>query len=158
MKRIAIISALIIGMSSGCLGTAPFGAQANPETRMTAKYDPFTGTYDVFIYTNDGRAMKVEKLRGTRLADGEMLLEVENLEITERSVENREANVTQIQAQTEMARVFMDGIVQMIPTIARTVVQVKEIDNTNNLDRVNKIGETLNQNPLLQPGAGNAAP
>lgn len=93
-----IIAGLTIATlaSSGCTrGSHDWHETANPQTQVTITPNMLAGTVTLDFFSNDGRAMTADRLFFKKDA---MEFEATNLSITERSVENREANVGQITA------------------------------------------------------------
>lgn len=90
-----VFGAWVLTAASGCRGVAPLMSQANPETSFVAAYDPLSRTWRADFYSNDGRALMADKITAEA---GDKKFEAINLKVTERSVENREANVQQIEA------------------------------------------------------------
>ena len=96
MKRLILAVAFLIGAVPGCRGGLPLLSQANPQTTLRVTPHVTSQTIDIDFFSNDGRAMTCDKLSYVG-KDGKQL-NVEKLVITERSVENRTANVPQIEA------------------------------------------------------------
>jgi hypothetical protein len=97
-------------LSGGCAtrGTNKWNETANPQTLVEA--DPINRKFTVF--SNDGRSVKAKKL-GYKNKDGAEFT-ADNLEVAERSVENRNANVQQLQtagvAQANIETIRWAGI------------------------------------------------
>lgn len=92
MKKILIAVAMILPLC-GCAGGLPLWSQANPCTEFTINPVNKTCTF----YSNDGRAMTVDELSFKTDANGGKEFLAKKLIITERSVENRQANAIQLE-------------------------------------------------------------
>ncbi len=82
-------------LCGGCTqGSHQWYESANPQTSISV--NPFTKS--VSFFSNDGKTMRADKIAGAGTADGGWSFTMENIEILDRSVENRGANVEQIAA------------------------------------------------------------
>ena len=94
--RIALIVCFVATLCCGCTrGSHDWHETANPQTQVTITPNVLAGTVTLDFFSNDGRAMTADRLYFKK---AEMEFEATNLSITERSVENREANVAQVAA------------------------------------------------------------
>lgn len=85
-----VVPFILLGGLGCSQGVAPLWSQANPCTSI--KINPITKT--VSIYSNDGKTFTAERIYARW---GENEIEVTNLGVEDRSVENREANVAQME-------------------------------------------------------------
>jgi hypothetical protein len=97
MRTLTIILAVaVLALICGCEGGLPLMSQANPQTTITV--DPVSK--QIRIFTNDGRAFTTKDISiNWKTRDGGTgEFRAAELGVTERSVENRQANVLQMEA------------------------------------------------------------
>lgn len=106
MKKFCIIFAVaVVLFVTGCSkGTNHYLEVANPQTHVGL--NPLTGY--VSIFSNDGRTFSIESFKAT-WGEGNSLA-FENFVMSERSVENRGANVEQLEIQAEINRDNWEGV------------------------------------------------
>lgn len=99
MKAVLKLCPFLIFFGScvtGCSqGTEQWFEKANPQTSIKVAYNPWSQTFDVDAFSNDGRSIHADELQAK---SGDKEFTAKNLHVTERSVENRQANVAQIEA------------------------------------------------------------
>ena len=99
MKTVLKLCPFLIFFGScvtGCTrGSSQWFENANPQTSIKVAYEPLSQTYSVDAFSNDGRAIHADELHAK---SGDKEFTAKNLHVTERSVENRQANVAQIEA------------------------------------------------------------
>lgn len=109
MTKIAL-GMLVLPLLIGCHGFAPLWSQANPETSL--EIDPIR--HRVLFYSNDGRALKANNLKFEKRADGTLVFSCDTLDCSERSVENRMANVAQMEASALVTREIMAPVNHLV--------------------------------------------
>ena len=92
MARKLILAVFVLSLAGCGKGTAPGWSQTNPCTELS--YSPLSKKFT--FYSNDGRGLSADKIGFGTDANGGKMFTAENLQITERSVENRIANVEQL--------------------------------------------------------------
>lgn len=96
---VPLIPLLVIGCTQG---SHQWYEKANPQTSLSVS--PLSRT--VTFFSSDGKTLTAEKLAGGSTPEGGWYFEFVNVEIRDRSVENRQADVEQIAAMgTMMARI-----------------------------------------------------
>lgn len=102
--RLLIIVSFLLPAVAGCSrGHAALWSQANPQTSFS--FNPLTKT--VTLFSNDGKGVTVDQITATW---GENSFEVHGLVVTDRSVENRQANVQQLQVVDQITKTAIQEI------------------------------------------------
>lgn len=114
-----VVSIILIGTcwNCGCTGIAPLWSQANPTTKIGFK--PAVGSLEYF--DNSGKGVKAKKLKGQLNGAS---IEAEDLEITDRSVENREANSAQLAQANLITQTAFNGMSNMFSALGVTLSDV----------------------------------
>lgn len=94
--RIGMVLLAVMFLAAGCQGGLPLMAQANPQTSVKIK--PLSKQIEIF--TNDGKTFEAVNVKFTSTQEG-TTFSADHISVSDRSVENREANVEQIRAGAE---------------------------------------------------------
>jgi len=108
----------------GCgKGTAPGWSQTNPCTELS--YNPLTKKFT--FYSNDGRGLSADEIGFGVDAEGRKMWSAKKLLITERSVENRIANVQQLDA---IERITKTAIRESVAAITEALAPIRGASGT----------------------------
>lgn len=118
MYRVRFLAVLALMAGCGGRGWAPVWSQASPETSFEAAYDPMSATYRFQYYDSMGRSLTADEL-SAECSDGKKSFKAKGLKTSERSVENRLANVQQMDAGTRMTDSAFEGANKIFGTLAQ---------------------------------------
>lgn len=117
----ALLLSLCVAAPLGCQrGVAPVWSTANPQKSFDVGYDPWSGTYRISGFANDGTGVEGENLE---LTTPKGSFKAKKLVLTERSVENRDANADQMKAGAEMTKAAFDGAAAVIGVVGKAFAQ-----------------------------------
>lgn len=111
MKRAIVF--LFIGtacVSGGCRGATIGGLTANPQHEFSAKFNPVTRQLELDYFSNDGQELHIKNVKLVKGADGQGEFGAESIEVTDKSVENRVANVQQMMQDTQRFQMLFNTL------------------------------------------------
>src|SRR5438105_797488 len=112
-RAVCVLFALI--GSGGCSrGTASSWSHANPQHEFLLKFDPLSHSFAADYFSNDGQEFHA---RNIHLQRGDAKFDADEIAVTDKSVENRTANVEQIKETTKQWDRFLttlDGVVERL--------------------------------------------
>lgn len=120
--RAIAVAILVVGLcagSAGCqFGTSPVWSTANPTKEFEMGYDPWSNTYKAKYRDNAGGKLKAKEIYAKT---GDKEFRATGVEIADESVNNRDANVDQMKAGTEMTAAAFKGATELASSIGKAV-------------------------------------
>lgn len=108
------LSGLTCTTVTGCQGGLPLMAQANPQTSV--KIEPLSKQIEIF--SNDGKTFEATNVKFTSTQEG-TTFGADEISVSDRSVENRGANVAQIEAGAKQIKALGEVVVGCAAEIRR---------------------------------------